>query len=115
MRGNCLVDAILMEAYIHQEICSRLPERLLSTSIVFHLLFWSFFILKIIFTIEVNENKKLKYFIFSNKTDPLNQTTLHVPWLLVNERDDIILRFGNFLLKKLDHNFEFESLFKHDT
>ena len=30
------------------------------------------------------------------------------------ESNATILRFGNFLLKKLDHNFEFESIFKSD-
>ena len=37
-----------------------------------------------------------------------------MPVLLGNESDDTILRFGNFLLKKMDHNFEFESILKND-
>tara|TARA_B110001450_G_scaffold244122_1_gene255961 strand:- start:27 stop:263 length:237 start_codon:yes stop_codon:yes gene_type:complete len=44
---------------------------------------------------EIDENKKLKYFISSNQT-----------------ARNIILQFGNFLLNKLDQNFEFEGMFK---
>ena len=38
--------------------------------------------------------------------------TPHVPVLLANESEDTLLRVGNFLWKEMDHNFEFESLFK---
>ena len=56
-------------------------------------------------TIEVNESKKLKYFtILSNKMDPLDQTAR-----------TCTLGEWKFLLKKLDHNFEFESIFKNDV
>ena len=35
-----------------------------------------------------------------------------MPVLLGNESDDSILRFGNFLLKRLDHNFQWEGIFR---